>query len=84
MRCFVICCLVSAALALSDGCSTLEGSKYSNETITKASVMCAMRSGIAHCGMEFETDHGKYALAYNSKTLPGPINTPGCVWCQVQ
>ena len=66
----------------SDGCTTLENSADAGSAITKVSLKCAMRGAIAHCGIEFETAHGKYALAYNSKTVPGPVSTPGCVWCQ--
>lgn len=66
----------------SDGCSALENS-HGNETITKAQLMCAMRGGIiAHCGLQLETSKGMYALAQNSKTMAGPINSPSCTWCQ--
>lgn len=77
----VICGAVAVS-AESDGCTTLENSQYANATITKASLKCAMRGVIAHCGVEVETKHGTYALAYNSKTIPAPVSTPGCVWCQ--
>lgn len=66
----------------SSGCTTLENSGKSDETITKMSLKCAMRGTIAHCGLEFETENGIFALAYNSKGSPGPINTEGQVWCQ--
>lgn len=65
-----------------DGCSSLENGGNSDEPITKMSLKCAMRGTIAHCGLEFETEKGKFALAYNSKTMPGPVNTEGQVWCQ--
>lgn len=66
----------------SSGCTTLESSDNSNEAITKMTLKCAMRGSVAHCGLEFETEKGTFALAYNSKTIPGPINTEGQVWCQ--
>ena len=66
----------------SDGCTSLQNGGNADEAITKISLMCAMRTTIAHCGLEFETQSGKYALAYNSKTIAGPINTEGQVWCQ--
>jgi hypothetical protein len=75
----VLCASVSAE---SDGCTTLAKSQYANATITKASLKCTMRGVVAHCGVEVETKHGVYALAQNSKTVAGIINSPGCVWCQ--
>ena len=78
----LVICGAVAVSATSDGCTTLENSQYANATITKASLKCAMRGVIAHCGIEVETKHGTYALAYNSETTPGPTSTPGCVWCQ--
>ena len=68
---------------LSDGCSTLENSKNSNFTLTKLTLKCRDAGmGIAHCGLEFETQRGTYALAYNSETIPSGIDSPGCIWCQ--
>ena len=74
---------VSLRVGLSDGCSTLENGKDANATLTKISLMCRDAGmGIAHCGLQVETSKGTYALAYNSETMAGPIDTPGCVWCQ--
>lgn len=74
--------LTALNLTSSDGCTTLENGGNADEGITKVSLKCAMRGPIAHCGLEFETQKGKFALAYNSKTMPGPTNTEGQVWCQ--
>jgi hypothetical protein len=66
----------------SDGCTTLGNSEHADDPITEVELKCAMRGVAAHCGLEFKTEHGTYALAQNSKTVPGPVSTAGCIWCQ--
>jgi len=64
------------------GCSHLASTK----NVTTVRYMCAQRTILgltaAHCGLEWETEDGKFSLAYNSQTIPGPVSTPGCLWCQ--
>ena len=73
----------TTSLTMSDGCSTLEKSKYSSEEIVKVTFKWAWRVEVAHSGLEIETSSGKiFSLAYNSMFIPGPIDTPGNVWCQ--
>lgn len=78
---------LNASLGIEEGCSVLEMSPDANSQITKVTFKWSHRGNwegheIDHTGLEFETKHGKYAVAYNSVTMPGPINTPGMVWCQ--
>jgi len=80
--CGYVSAVYEANLTTSDGCTTLQNSADAGATIKEVKVMCAMRTTVAHCGLEFSTDKGTYALAYNSQTVPGPINTAGTVWCQ--
>ena len=40
------------------------------------------RGPVDHTGIVVTTSKGRYALAYNSMTIPSPMDTPGAVWCQ--
>lgn len=78
----VIGMMPNSTLKYSDGCTTLRNSADGGNAIKKVTYKWATRPPVIHTGLEFETDNGKYALAYNSRTVPGTVSTPGAVWCQ--